>query len=211
MDLKVRSVSDLSEGNFLLRTEKPKELSFEPGQYFSVSVSNMGINREYSVSSGNKEDELEFMIRQIDDGTLSPNLRKLVKNHQISLNGPFGKFIIEKDSFSKKLLFIASGTGVAPFKSFIKSYKNLNFTLLHGARTFEDLKINLKDQTRIIPCVSRQKGTKYKRVTDFLNNEDLSIFEEFYLCGNSSMITDSIEILQKKNISTNNIFMETYF
>lgn len=211
MDLKVRSVLDLSEGNFLLRTEKPKDLSFEPGQYFSVSVSNMGINREYSVSSGNKEDELEFMIRQIDDGTLSPNLRKLEKNHQISLNGPFGKFIIEKDSFTKKLLFVASGTGVAPFKSFIKSYKNLNFTLLHGVRTFGDLKINLEDQTRIIPCVSRQKGTKYKRVTDFLNHEDLTIFEEFYLCGNSRMITDSVEILQKKNISTNNIFMETYF
>ena len=33
-------------------------------------------------------------------------------------------------------------------------------------RTFEDLKINLEDQTSIIPCVSRQK-TKYKRVTDF--------------------------------------------
>ena len=31
----------------------------------------MGINREYSVSSGNQEDELEFMIRQIDDGTLA--------------------------------------------------------------------------------------------------------------------------------------------
>ena len=77
--------------------------------------------------------------------------------------------------------------------------------------TFEDLKINLKDQTRIIPCVSRQNGTKYKRVTDFLNNENLSVFEEFYLCGNRSMITDSIEILQKKNISTNNIYMETYF
>ena len=61
MDLKVRSVLDLSEGNFLLRTEKPKELSFEPGQYFSVSVSNMVLT-ENTQFSGNQEDELEWRL-----------------------------------------------------------------------------------------------------------------------------------------------------
>jgi ferredoxin--NADP+ reductase len=211
MKLNVRSVLDLSKGNFILKVERPKNLQFNAGQYFSISIPHLGVNREYSVSSGREEEDLEFFIREIDEGTLSPNLRKLDKSMTVSLNGPYGEFTLDENYMKKKLLFVASGTGVAPFKSFIKSYNNLNYTLLHGVRYFEDLNINLIDKNRIIPCVSRENGATYKRVTNYLTNEDLSKFDQFYLCGNKSMITDTIGILLKKKISTNSIFMETYF
>ncbi|MFA5916774.1 MAG: hypothetical protein WC850_00885 [Candidatus Gracilibacteria bacterium] len=60
--------------------------------------------------------------------------------------------------------------------------------------------------------ISREKVGNHinGRVTDFLREENIINFEEFYLCGIPSMIDNSIEILLSLGISMDQIFTEKY-
>ena len=69
------------------------------------------------------------------DGYFSPKLSKLKVGDLVEVNGPFGKFKIdEKKIADSKFVFIASGTGVAPFRSMVRTYPDLDYTLIHGVR-----------------------------------------------------------------------------
>ena len=211
MKLAVNQVINLSEGNFLLNLDNSdQDIKFTPGQHFTLSLPKLGINREYSVASSPDCNYLEFFIREIKDGIVSSALRKLNIGDYVDVTGPFGEFVIRNNDIKKKKLFIASGTGLAPFKSFIESYQDLNYKIIHGVRYSYDL-LNKFASGSVIPCISREDTSRYKRVTEFLANENLELYDEFFLCGNKNMISDSIEILIKKKINSSKVYIETFF
>ena len=73
-DHKVIEIREIGKHNYILKLER-KNINFNAGQFFSLGVTNSIINREYSVSSGEKDDYLEFLIREISDGILSKSLK----------------------------------------------------------------------------------------------------------------------------------------
>ena len=73
---KVIKIIPYGSANFILRTER-KNIKFNPGQFFSIGVPGIPINREYSVSSSINDDYLDFLIREISDGVLSSKLKTL--------------------------------------------------------------------------------------------------------------------------------------
>src|SRR3989344_2870975 len=104
-----------------VRFSLPRNFNFIPGQYLSVSRLSGGkkIRTPYSISS-NKGDRLgEFCIKIIDIGKTSSFLGRLKKGDKIELLGPLGKFAINEKSKNKDLVFISTGTGIAPFVSMI--------------------------------------------------------------------------------------------
>jgi len=61
-------------------------------------------------------------------------------------------------------------------------------------------------------CTSKKDdGDYFGRVTSWLQENDLSIFEHVYLCGNRNMINDAREILTKKGFDPEQIRAEAYF
>ena len=91
--------------------------------------------REYSVYNSEKDDYLEILVREVLDGKVSLQLKQCKPGQLLQVNGPFGSFGLEPfDMFSRKLVFIASGTGISPFHSFVKSYPGINYILIHGVR-----------------------------------------------------------------------------
>lgn len=90
---------------------------FVAGQYLSIRYK--GTTRPYSVASSPDRDYIEFCIRRVPGGRLTPELSvDLEPGDQISLRGPYGEFVMEPPS-RRDLVFLATGTGVAPFKSMI--------------------------------------------------------------------------------------------
>jgi len=78
---------------------------------------------------------LEVLIKVVDDGLVSKKLKKLKVGQNIMMDGPFGFFNMKPEEIAKKkFLFVASGTGISPFHSFIKSYPDINYKLVHGIR-----------------------------------------------------------------------------
>jgi CDP-4-dehydro-6-deoxyglucose reductase len=98
-----------------VETDTPVE--FVPGQY--VALRYEGTTRVYSVASPPEADDLEFCVRRVPSGRLTPDLATgLSAGDTVRLRGPYGDFVMHPPS-SRDLIFLATGTGVAPLRSMI--------------------------------------------------------------------------------------------
>lgn len=204
----------LCEGTHCLRTERPAS-TIRAGQCFSVGLSSLGINREYSMYSAANDEFVEFLIRVVPDGVVSPWLAKCAVGDLVEIGGPYGDFCLAEDDVkTRDFVFIATGTGIAPFHSFIRTFPSLEYRVYHGIRhEVEQYDIGDYDTSRYEAAISRPtNGTIVtQRVTDLIENANLSNESLYYLCGNQKMITDVIAILLKRGIPGGSIFTETFF
>lgn len=209
--LKVRSVA---ESTYVLTIDR-NGFAFEPGQSVTLGVRGEPVNREYSIYSGANDKELEFIIREVKQGTLSPALRKMQPGSEVDLYGPYGKFTLNLKELARPHYLIATGTGIAPFHSYVRTAKDeLNYTILHGVREVEECyEAGEYAPKRYIPCVSKNPGKFFHgRVTDYLNAQpNLNKEAYYYLCGNQQMIHEVYELLLRRNIPANHIFSEAFF
>ncbi len=89
-----------------------------PGQYVNILVPGTDQTRSYSFSSGPQADEVSFLLRNTDTGALPTYLRERAKKgDRIEFNGPLGSFYLRP--ILRPLLFLAGGTGLAPFLSML--------------------------------------------------------------------------------------------
>ena len=145
---------------------------------------------------------------------MSGKLKRLKAGDKIGVDGPHGFFRFDPKKFpTQKFLFIATGTGVSPFHSFVRTYDELNYKLVHGVRYVEEAYDHADfDKGKITLCTTGDdKGDFKGRVSDFLVNEKLGADTNCFLCGNSEMIYDVFDILTGKGIPVSNIYSEVYF
>jgi ferredoxin--NADP+ reductase/benzoate/toluate 1,2-dioxygenase reductase subunit len=210
---KIRQIRFLTDETFVLRFDRG-DIQFRPGQRIIVGLKGDLDLREYSVYSGGNDEYLEILVREVLRGNVSPRLKHCKPGDLLQVNGPFGSFGIESfDRFSRKLVFIATGTGISPFHSFVRSYTGINYTLIHGVRfKAEAYESTEYDRHRYILCTSKESNEGRKgRVTKFLPDYPVKPDMLFYLCGNNSMIYEVYHILLNKGVPDENIFMEVYF
>ena len=214
MFYKVLNIRDLSPSTYILRLER-KKLDFKPGQCFNLGLKGSGINREYSIYSGVDDSYLEFLIKEVKRGSVSPALRKVKPGDEVALHGPYGAFIISSYRAKKTLFtFIATGTGIAPFHSFVRTYPDLDYRIINGIRTAEErYDYNDYDRKRLTTCVTRDdcwSGFK-GRVTDYLQQNYIDPTQIYFLCGNQGMIQKGYDLLRIKGVSGDHIFTEAFF
>lgn len=210
---KIISVRNLTESTFVIRFER-NNLQFQTGQFVILNVLNSNEKREYSVYSGENDDYLEVLVREVDGGKVSAKLKRLKPGKEIEVDGPFGFFKFNPDTFaSSKFLFIATGTGISPFHSFIKTFPKLDYQMVHGVRLNEEAYEHFDfDGNRVALCLSGEDGgIFYGRVTDFLFTQNIDSDTNCFLCGNSEMIYEAFDILTGKGIPVSNIYSEVYF
>jgi ferredoxin--NADP+ reductase/benzoate/toluate 1,2-dioxygenase reductase subunit len=190
------------------------DMHFKSGQHIVVGPEGEMDQREYSIYSGENDEFLEILVREVPDGKVSLQLKQCKPGQQLQVNGPFGSFGLEKfDMFSRKYVFVASGTGISPFHSFVRSYPGIDYLLFHGVRyNREGYEMDHYDPARYILCTSKESTGKNRgRVTGFLPRYPLSPDMLFYLCGNNNMIFEVHNILTGRGIPLENIFSEIYF
>lgn len=202
---------DLSSSAYVLRIERGG-MTFSPGQYVTVGVAGDVESREYSVYSGIDDPYLEVLVKEVSSGEVSRRLRNLTPGSQLSVGGPFGFFTITPEHAVKTILFVASGTGIAPFHAMIRSNPELNYSLLHGIRTLDECyEADSYEEDRYVPCVSRGEGGFQGRVTDYLREHPVDAAMSCFLCGNSAMIFAAFDLLKGQGVPNSNLFAEVYF
>jgi len=103
-----------TESTFLIRMER-KDFVFSAGQYIIVGLKDSLQHREYSIYSGEGDDYLDILIREIPEGDISPQLKTCKTGQYLEVRGPFGFMKLNKDKIpDQKFVLIASGTGIAP-------------------------------------------------------------------------------------------------
>ncbi len=202
----------LSKKAFEIVLARPEGLNFRPGQ--RIQIFHEDIERDYSLSSAPSDPHLALCIRNIEGGAMSSVLSSMSVGDKITFAGPFGYFIFQSDQ--RKPVFVATGTGIAPFYSMLRAGIR-DVTLLHGVRNPEELYYASeikKSAGNYVACLSESANHHADhyagRVTDYLEKELPQDIYDFYLCGGGEMIRDVI-LLVDERFAGSNIYTEPFY
>lgn len=210
---KVEAIRQLTDNTFILSLPKCR-FKFVAGQHISLSIKGDYQSREYSIYSAEESNNLEVLVKEVEGGYFSPKLKHLRPGDLVEVHGPFGKFgLDEKKRNTHQHVFIASGTGIAPFHSIVKTNPELNYKIILGVRyANEAYEIEEYNRKKFTLCTSRdEKGDFKGRLTEYLKKTEFDKNTCFYLCGNSDMIFDAMEILKTKGFDRESVTVEVYF
>jgi CDP-4-dehydro-6-deoxyglucose reductase, E3 len=206
-----------------LRLPPSSNFKIFPGQYVDI-IGPSGVRRSYSVANHVTDNILEFHVGEVDGGCLSDYwFREAKMNDLLRLNGPLGTFFLRSIK-DQDVVFLATGTGIAPIKAMIESITLLapeehpnSLTVFWGGRTSNDLYTDPSVDCallRYVPVLSRStldwKGQKGYVQDVFLNEQpDLSNCV-IYACGSEKMTHSSFEILVKSGLPEKNFFSDVF-
>jgi len=203
---------EIAEGVFLMSF--PRDFEFKAGQVIGIGIEKDGPRRLYSICSGEQVEEVQILYNVIDEGYLTPRLSDLNEGDRIWITEPRGEFLYTTEA----AVWIASGTGIAPFYSMLRSGNFENKILIHGERYLE--RFYFYDEfsevlgENYLRCCSREEGEGVypARVTDYLKNTAaLPLDFKYYLCGRAEMVVEARDILIERGIPFTSIISEIYF
>lgn len=181
------------------------------------------IRRAYSIASSSVERHyVEFYVNLITSGALTPRLFALPYGGRLFMSArASGQFTIDRVAPGKALVLIATGTGLAPYISMLRTMlvhdTQRPFVVLHGARYSWDLgyRGELESLARIranltyIPSITRPHEDPHFRghtgriqmlleqgIIETLSGVPLDPARaDVFLCGNPEMIRSVKELL----------------
>lgn len=217
--------------DFVLELIEPPRIEFKAGQFVLVKAHHPQtgelISRAYSMANPPHRDrEVLVNLEIIENGKLTPLMEQWEVGREVELQGPFGHFTL-KSSPEKEFLFVATGTGIAPFRSMIEDLLEKKdprrMRLYFGLRSQEDIFYNdlFKGLSAAHPnftfelTLSRPKegwtGAS-GRVTAHLPTLPLDPHKtDAYLCGGKAMIDEVKTILMGRGMDKSQIFFEQFF
>lgn len=105
--------------------ERKTRFNFLPGQFlewtlYHQKADNRGIKRYFTIASSPTEKDILLATKiSSKPSTFKQNLKNLEKGKEISVSKPQGDFVLPQN-IEQKLVFIAGGIGITPFRSMIK-------------------------------------------------------------------------------------------
>ncbi|MBN3807873.1 benzoate 1,2-dioxygenase electron transfer component BenC [Paraburkholderia sp. Ac-20347] len=174
---------------------------FLPGQYVNIDVPGSGQHRSYSFSSAPGESTISFLIKKIPGGVMSTWLETAQAGDKLNLHGPLGSFYLR--DVQRPLLFLAGGTGLAPFLSMLEVLarthaqqqvhliygvtRDLDLVQVEAIEAFRAKLPNLTYATVVAEAASThpRKGWVTQHIpANALNDGDVDV----YLCGPPPMV-----------------------
>lgn len=228
----VRAMS-LSEQTKHLEFEVAGKSSFAfvAGQWLSLKHNKPDgeeITRAYSIASPPDEsNRFALCMNRVQDGFMSNFLCDMKEGGEISCQGPFGDFILRPPL--RDTIFIATGTGVAPFRSMLHwllaaetRHQNKQLSLLFGNRTVPDiyyheefLKLARQHANfHYLPTLSRGasewtglKGYVQEHVAEIVSGRNDM---HAYICGLDKMVKANRDLLKSLGWDRKSILYEKY-
>ncbi len=203
----------------------PSEAPRTPGSDPEEGTPDPFPRRAYSIASSSLgRDYLEFYIVEVKSGALTPRLLALEVGDRLWL-GPklTGMFTLDQIEPGRNLIFIATGTGLAPYMSMLRTHlaaePTRRFAVIHGARLPRDLGYREelfhleRDHAHFayFPVVSRPgaDGQPWSgatgRLQDFWRTRPLDALwgappspadTDLFLCGNPGMVEAMMGLLE---------------
>jgi benzoate/toluate 1,2-dioxygenase reductase subunit len=223
----VSAIERLSETttSFSVTLDNRSALGFLPGQYVNILVPGTDQTRSYSFSSGPLAEEVAFLLRNTDTGALPTYLRERAKvGDRIEFNGPLGGFYLR--AIQRPLLFLAGGTGLAPFLSMLDKISRNGGSdhpihLIFGVTNDPDLvKLDeLEGYTKALPnftytCTVADQSSAYPNkgyVTRYIEPEHLNDGDvDVYLCGPPPMVDAVRSFLTAQSSTPANFYYEKF-
>ena len=228
---RVTRVHHWNDTLFSFETTRDPALRFRNGHFVMIGlpVDGKPLLRAYSIASANHEEHLEFLSIKVPDGPLTSRLQHLrVGDTLLVGRKPVGTLVIDDLNPGRRLILLASGTGLAPFMSIVQdpeTYERFEeVVLLHGVRLVSELAYRefltqtlpndellgelVKPALRYVPTVTREPFERQGRVTELLNDDRADdVFggrpldpreDRVMICGGPAMLADLRAILDQR-------------
>jgi CDP-4-dehydro-6-deoxyglucose reductase len=224
---KIQSINKLNNNVIELSLRLPPNSNFgyNPGQY--VNITKGQIKRSYSIANAYHENgSLSFLIKKYENGLMSNYwFNEARANDLLRIEGPLGSFFL-REAESENIIFLATGTGVAPIKAILeniselvkaKEVANKNLWLIVGARYEKDLfwdpnELNLK--LNYIPVLSRASEDwdgERGYVQDIVIRRNISLENsQVYACGSNDMIQAAKKTLTERGLDKKHFFSDAF-
>jgi ferredoxin/flavodoxin---NADP+ reductase len=208
----VTAVTHWTDRLFSFRVTRPRTLRFRSGEFVMIGLpgdDGRPILRAYSIASPNWDEELEFYSIKVPDGPLTSRLQHIQPGDSIILRPkPVGTLVIDALLPGKRLWFLSTGTGIAPFASLIRdpeTYEKFEqVILMHTCREVAELEYgrqlvaDLENDPLIgemvagkllyYPTTTRESSPLMGRVTDNLSSG--RVFADLGIPGPMDPATD---------------------
>jgi benzoate/toluate 1,2-dioxygenase reductase subunit len=205
----------LSEKTFEVELGRPSAFPFQPGQ--RIRFIHGTVERDYSLISAPDSPRLALCVRLVTAGRFSPILAAAGIGTLFRFTGPHGYFTFQPSP--RPPVFVATGTGVAPFLSMVRAGLT-GFTLLHGVRTVAELYYQSCFRTAAslyVPCLSHTppefalpSGAYRGLVTDYLRDHLAPEGYDFYLCGRREMVRD-VTLFVDERFPESRVYTEIFY
>lgn len=192
----------LNDDTFELRFSRPPGFSFEPGQ--KIGFADRGRGREYTLLDAPRDTGLTVCVRLVPQGRFTPLLAGARIGDAFRITPASGLFTFKPSP--RPPVFIATGTGIAPFVAFMRAGVRA-FDLLHGVRSGQELYYRSElaaAARRYMPCIP-ENPLPPDEPQAFAGRVDACLaarFEsgkyDFYLCGRTGMIRDVMGLIDDR-------------
>src|ERR1700721_1235273 len=124
--------------HFVFEVPEVEQLHFKPGQFVSFNEILKGkkITRPYSIVSLPDGNRFELCLNLVHGVFFTPARFEMKAGVSIETSAPLGFFVVRDPA--KEAVFIATGTGIAPFRAMAPDYlsapHSAQLTLLFGVR-----------------------------------------------------------------------------
>lgn len=214
-------------GSFVFEAQDGDRFEFTPGQFvsFTAEIGGKRITRAYSIASApdRATRRFELCLNLAPGGIFSPLLFEMHSGDTVEMRPPLGMFMLRQPP--RDSLLIATGTGIAPFRSILAAHLNADspqFTLLYGVRheshlmyraEFEEL-ARKYPQFRFWPTLSRPEADWTGRAGHVQMHLEEALGDrldvDVYLCGLKLMVDDVRTRLKAAGFDRKQIFYEKY-
>ena len=205
----------LSKKAFEIELSRPPAFEFKAGQ--TVLLIHASIKRHYSLLSAPNDPNLALCVHHLPEGQLSSVLANAEIGCQLKLTGPHGYFTFQPSG--RMPVFIATGTGIAPFLSFARSGVT-DFVLLHQAVSAGELYYQSyfhKITPNYFPCLSEAPITESLhpnlfcgRISECIRKNLPSGSYDFYLCGERETIRE-VTLLADEMYPQSRVYTEVFY
>lgn len=201
----------------------PPSITFEflNGQYLDVIQNN--IRRSYSIASTSNQKEIRLLVKRFDNGKMSNYLFNYAQeNDLLRVEGPKGTFFLRDKT--EPLLFLATGTGIAPVISILKGldenpdYQQQNPISLYWGNRYPDEFLwqpNFKKIDVEFFKVCSKPGADWKGETGHVQNiaikRQLGIVNcAVYACGSNSMIQSAKSLFTQVGLPETQFYSDAF-
>jgi CDP-4-dehydro-6-deoxyglucose reductase len=208
----------------VLRFPPTADFAFIAGQYVDL-IGPSGTRRSYSLANASfAEKTLELHVRAVEGGAMSQYWFGQAKiNDLLRLYGPLGTFFL-RDIAGADLIFLATGTGIAPVKAMLESMVHLpgdqrpkSVTVLWGGRKMRDLYLDVAGISgghTYIPVLSRPDET-WSGAKGYVQDVLLTLNRplekaRIYACGSDSMIRSAKAILTSRGLPSDRFYSDAF-
>lgn len=205
-----------------LRIPPQSAFKYLSGQYINFIKGDY--KRSYSIANCEEAANLVFFIKKYPGGLFSNYLFDEAKvNDLLRIEGPLGTFFF-RNTDKKNIIFLATGTGIAPVKAILEQMDcdssgllNKNIYLFFGGRSLEDLFWKPEFSTikvNFIPVLSQNApdwNGSVGYIQDIVLSKSINLSDAVvYACGSEKMINDSNKILIQNGLAEDSFYSDAF-